>query len=783
MREKTLRALDYYKILEKTAHFASGVRAKDTILKLQPLSGVDIINSELDKVAEADKILFEYAVTPSLALDDISEALDSAKVFGVLSMADILKVARVLRVSRALQTQLLSVPDDSLTIIKDMARTIYINKRLEDDISKSILSESEMSDDASPELRNVRQKIRKMGESIKMKLNHYVTSPTYAKFMQDNIITIREDRYVVPLKAEYKGSIPGLIHDQSASGATIYVEPFAIVEMNNDLKQLILAEQAEIERILRSFTSRIGAEAGFIEYTLEIVTELDVIFAKALYANSIHAVRPIFNKEGKIRIVDGRHPLIAKEKVVSNTVYLGDTFSMLLITGPNTGGKTVCLKLIGLLELMGKTGLFVPASEAELSDFDNVFSDIGDEQSIEQNLSTFSSHVSNVIKILDQLTPDTLVLLDELGAGTDPTEGASLALSIASYILNSGAKSVITTHYNEFKEFAITTDKVENASMDFDPTTYSPTYKLIIGTPGASNALLIAERLGLKKEIVERAKQGIAAQKRDFETVLLSLEKSRKEAEAFLEESKIKLQEAEQLRKEAEEERNKLFAQREKLNVSVRKETKRLVEEAMEEANEIIEELRSLIDDPTEANVFRAQKLRKSLHKFVISEENEFTDKSEEQPGDISVGDHVLVVSLNSEGDVTSLNPIKGEAKVQLGRITSVFPISGLKRLKQKKKAEKPKPRVSGVTLYNEQVSPSINLIGKTSLEAIHELGIYLDKAHRNGLHEVQIIHGYGEGILRSAVRDYLKTRPDIESFRLGEYSEGGKGVTVAYFK
>lgn len=784
MQEKTLRSLDYYKILDKISQFAAGKRAKERILALKPLSGIEIINSELDKVSEADKILFEYSLTPSLALDDISDALDSAKVFGMLSISDILRVGRVLRVSRALRTQLLGVPDDNVTLIKDMARTIYVNKKLEDDIDKSILSETEISDDASSQLHLIRQKIRKMGESIKSKLNNYVTSPTYVKYLQDAIVTVREDRYVIPVKAEYKGAIPGLIHDQSASGATLYIEPFVIVEMNNDLKQLFLEEKTEIDRILRAFTARIGTESGFIQYTFEVVTELDVIFSKALYANAIKAVRPTFNDTGFVDIVRGRHPLIPKEKVVPNSVSVGGKFSLLLITGPNTGGKTVCLKLIGLLELMGKTGLFVPAERAELSDFDNIYSDIGDEQSIEQNLSTFSSHMKNVVEIIDGLTSNTLVLLDELGAGTDPTEGAELALSISDYIRERGAKSVITTHYNELKEYAVTTDGVENASMDFDPTTYSPTYKLIVGTPGTSNALLIAERLGLKKEIVERAEMGIDKEKRNFENILLSLEKSRKEAEQNLEDSRKKIAETEQLRKEAEQEKEKLFAQRERLNVNIRKETKRLVEEAMEEANEIIDELRGLLDDPSEANVFRAQKLRKSLKKYIINEENEFKGIGDELEGEIEKGDHVLVKSIQSEGDVLEINRNKKEAKVKLGRITSTFALDNLQRLKPKKtKAEKPVAKPSDATLFNEQVSPVLNIIGKTSLEAEREVSDFIDRCQRARLHEVQIIHGYGEGILRKTVHAYLKSRNDIESFRLGEFNEGGKGVTFAYLK
>ncbi len=784
MIEKTLRALEYAKILEKIAAYSHGEKAKNRILGLRPMTSLYEINEELDKVTEADKILFEHAVSPSVSMDDITDVLESAKVLSMLTMAEILKVGRVLRISRDLQTQLLRVPDDSVTLIKDMARTIFTDKRLEDDIDKAILSETEMNDNASSDLRNIRQKIKKTGESIKAKLYNYVNSPTYAKYIQDNIVTIREDRYVVPLKSECKGAIPGLIHDQSSSGATLYVEPFVIVEMNNELKQLLLEEQAEINRILRAFTTRIGQEADSIGYTFEVVTELDILFAKATYGNVIKGVRPVLNDRGFVDIRNGRHPLIPAERVVANSISLGGEYSMLLITGPNTGGKTVCLKLIGLLVLMGKTGLFVPALSADLANFDAVYSDIGDEQSIEQNLSTFSSHMTNVIRILDELAPNSLVLLDELGAGTDPTEGASIALSIASHILSVGAKSVITTHYNEFKEYAITTNGVENASMDFDPSTYSPTYKLIIGTPGASNALFIAERLGLKKEIVERAKLGVSTSKRQFEEVILSLEKIKKEAEQNLADAEKAKKDAEEIRKEAEQEREKLFLQRERLNLSVKKETKRLVEEAMSEATDIIEELRELLNNPTEAGVFRAQKLRKSLQSFIVDEENEFQGMAEEEEGEIVKGDRVLVKSLNSEGEVVETNAAKKEAKVRLGRIVSTFSLQNLQRLKKsEKKTKKIPPKPTVVPFYNEACSPVLNIIGKTSAEAIREVEFFIDKCLRARLHEVQIIHGYGEGILRRTVQEYLKTRAEVESFRLGNFNEGGKGVTFAYLR
>lgn len=786
MNERTLKALEYDKILAFVAHYASSKSAEKQILAMHPMNDIEEIERSLKEVEEADKLLFEYSITPSFNFDDIEFSLERAKVLSVLTMAELIKIGHVLTVARNLQTQLTKISDENITLIRQIATEIYVNKRLEDDIDKSILSESEISDDASVALKTIRIKLRKIGEKIKMKLNSFVNSASYSKYIQDNIVTVRNDRYVIPVKAEYRGAIPGLIHDQSSSGATLYVEPMVIVELNNELKTTLMEENQEIERILREFTFRISSECGFIKYTYQIITDLDIIFAKAYYANNLKAVKPTFNTNGYVNIQKGRHPLINANKVISNTIYLGKDFNMLFITGPNTGGKTVCLKLLGIILLMGMSGMFVPAFSAELSNFDNIFCDIGDEQSIEQNLSTFSGHMTNVVNIINNLTPNTLVLFDELGAGTDPAEGASLAVSISDYILSTGAKAVITTHYNELKEYAVAVEKTKNASMDFNPVTYSPTYQLIIGTPGASNALMIAEKLGLKKEIIEKAKAGISSQRFEFENIVLSLEKARRDAENNLAETEKAKTDAIFKLKEVEKEREKLYSQRERLNVSVQKETKKLVEEAMEEANEIIVELRNLIDNPDESSIFAAQKLRKSLKKYVISEENEFQGLCEELEGDITVGDWVLIKSLNSEGEVTQVNPIKREAKVKLGQIISTIKFDNMQRLNKKTKTEKKQVKHTQIEtreLFNEQVPKEINLIGLNREEALNELVTYIDKCLRVHAHEATIIHGYGEGILRATVRNYLKTIKEIELFRDGTYFEGGKGTTYVLFK
>lgn len=781
MNIKSRKTLEFDKILTQIATFANSERAKERIMDICPMKEKLYIEELLNEVEEADKILYIHSISPSFSVDNIASALEKASVMSVLTMGEIIKIGRMLRISRNLQTVLLKVKDDSITLIKTIASGIFANKPLENDIDRSILSETEMSDNASNELRNIRNKIRKIGDNIKAKLYNFVNSAQYSKVLQDNIVTVRNDRYVIPLKAEHKGAIAGLIHDQSSSGATIYLEPMVIVEMNNNLKTQLIEESKEIERLLRNFTQQVSLDVERIQQSFEIITTLDIIFAKAMYGNSIKAVKPVINNNGFINIIKGRHPLIPKNKVVSNTIYLGKDFDMLFITGPNTGGKTVCLKLVGLLVLMALSGIYIPATEAEIAIYENIFCDIGDEQSIAQSLSTFSSHIHNIKHIIDNITPNTLILLDELGAGTDPAEGASLALSISNYIKKAGAKAIITTHYNELKEYAMVTDRMNNAAMDFNPTNYEPTYRLTIGIPGASNALYIAENLGLNKEIINNARKGMVGQKTEFEKVLYELERSKKEAEQNAEDTEKLKNEAELLKKESERERERLLLQKERLNLSVRKETKKLVENSMLEANDIIDTLRDFLENPDDSKLFKAFELRKQLKKHIINDENEFEITSDEADGDIVVGDIVLIKSLNTEGTVVSLNPIKNEAHIAMGAIKSKISLDNLIRVRGKKKEELPKE--SKIELQNMTVENEINIIGKTTDEIDSSIMNFIDQAYMAGLNDIIIIHGIGEGKLRKSVRNILAKHKQVSTYRDGKYGEGGKGVTVVQLK
>ncbi|MDR2267202.1 MAG: endonuclease MutS2 [Christensenellaceae bacterium] len=795
MNSKSLKTLEFQKILSAASAHAISVPAKDVIRGITPSSNIDEITLNLEEVSEADKALFIYAINPGFGFDDVTQILEKAGVMSTLSMGELLKISALLRCARNFKASMLRLKNskvrisnevqEELKLLATLSEAVHLDNALQEEIDGAIKSDSEMNDDASVDLRSLRAKIRRQSDNIKVRLANFVNSPNYAKYIQDNIVTIRGDRYVIPVKSEFRGYIPGLIHDQSASGQTIYVEPMAIVEMNNALKTHLIEEEREIERILRQFTVKISNKLDLIKSTFDGLVYLDVVFAKAKYAASIKAVKPLMNNSGITRIIKGRHPIIASESVVPTSISVGQDYDILFITGPNTGGKTVALKLVGLLNAMACAGLFVPALEAELCVYDDIFCDIGDEQSIEQNLSTFSSHIANIVRITESATNRSLVLLDELGAGTDPAEGAALAVAISNFLKELGCRAIITTHYNELKEYAFTTERVENACMEFDPVTYGPTYKLSIGSPGTSNAIMIAQRLGLNTTIIEIAKAGISSDKVQFENVLLALEKSRQAAAIHEEKSAVLHEEAERMMKNAEAERNKLMAQREKLNESVKKETKRMVDEAMEEANSIIATMKAMLDAPSEEDLFKARALRKSLTKYVVDQENEFAEFVEVLASDtISEGDKVIVRPLKAEGIVVGINYEKDVAVVMLGKMRSNFKINDLVKLDTKETKPLTPPRaITDADLRRDSFCPEINLIGKTVHEAEIELDAYIDKAVIAGINQIRIIHGYGTGRLRDAVRRLLKSNSAILSYKAGNFNEGAGGVTIALMR
>lgn len=668
--QKSLTTLEYPKILDRLATFAQSQGGKKKASELVPYEKIADALHALNETAEADRVLFEYSLSPSFAVDDIGDILVKAKKGATLAIPDIMKVGRSLRVSRRLKYTIDKVKDCPL--LADMAMGLFENETLEKKIFDAFLSETEVVDNASNELRAIRIRIRKLNDNVRSKLQLFITSPKYSKYLQDNIITVRGDRYVIPVKSNYKGTIPGLVHDQSTSGSTLFVEPMQIVELNNELKVELVNEQLEIEKILRNFSNQIEGCADGITYSYNTVVDMDMVFAKAQLAREYKATKPELNEDGVIDIRAGRHPLIDQKKVVPVSLALKKDEKMLLITGPNTGGKTVTLKLVGLFTLMAMSGLFIPAKSANLSIFDGVYSDIGDEQSIEQSLSTFSSHIKNTIGILDVITDKSLVLFDELGAGTDPGEGAALAVSIAEYLLRVGAKSFITSHFNDLKEFSLVTKGVVAASMEFDSNTFCPTYKLVMGAIGSSNALAIAKKLGLSDEIIENAKSKISVEKRQFDNVLTAAEKTRMKAAELVSEASIDRENAAKALKDAEIEKKRIEEKREKLDESIRKETKRLIENSVEEANDILEQIKEILNKPQveDKDLFKARKLKKQLENMTADYEKEAVVEDVKDDSPLKIGDNVFVKSLQKKGKLTSINQ-RGEAVVAFGKLTT----------------------------------------------------------------------------------------------------------------
>lgn len=666
---KSLNTLEYGKILDMLATHAQSEGGKAACRALLPTSDIGEAELALDMTAEADRTLFEFSVSPSFAVDDIEETVVKAEKGAVLSIPELLRVGRALRVARRVGKSL--TPVIGVPGLHAMLAGLYSDDKLEKDIFDSFISETEVADNATPELRAIRLRIRKLGDNVKTKLQLFVTSPTYHKYLQDSIVTVRGDRYVIPVKSEFKGAISGLVHDQSASGATLYIEPMQIVELNNELKTEKLNEQAEIERILRNFSTAVSAHADRLKASYATIVEMDAIFARAQLAHAMKAVRPELDREGALSVKEGRHPLIDAKKVVPLTLAMRADERMLLITGPNTGGKTVTLKMTGLFVCMALSGLYLPAKSAKVPVFDGVYSDIGDEQSIEQSLSTFSAHIKNIIGILGRITSRSLVLFDELGAGTDPGEGAALAVSISDYVMSTGAKFLVTSHFNDLKEYALTTPGVVAASMEFDTATFRPTFKLVMGAIGTSNALDIATTLGLDKGIVERARGRISAEKRQFDNVLSAAEQTRRRAEQLVSDASLDRERAASALREAENEKRIIAEKREKLDESIRRETKRLIEDSVEEADEIIDKLKELAAKEVveDKDVFEARSLRKKLVNMSARYDTESIVEDEPDDSPLRPGDNVWVKSLSKRGTLKAVSA-RGEAEVVFGKLT-----------------------------------------------------------------------------------------------------------------
>ena len=794
MNEKVLHTLEYNKILDQLTEYAFSADAKSRCQKLRPITDRAQIEQLQQQTSDALSRLFKYGSLSFSGVTDIRDSLKRLEIGGALSAIELLRVCSLLESAKRAKAFARSQddndqPDDSLT---SLFAGIEPLTPLCDEIRRCILSEDEIADDASSTLHSIRRSMRGMNDKIRAQMNSMINNTTTRSYLQDTVITMRDGRYCLPVKAEAKSLVPGMIHDQSSTGSTLFIEPMAVVNLNNEYKELQLREQEEIEVILAGLSNLTASYATQLLANYELLTELDFIFARAAFAQTYNGVAPLFNDDGRIHIRKGRHPLLDPKKVVPIDVRLGEDFRLLIVTGPNTGGKTVSLKTVGLLTLMGQSGLHIPASErSELGIFDEVFADIGDEQSIEQSLSTFSSHMVNIIRILEQVNDRSLVLFDELCAGTDPTEGAALAISILSKLHLYGARIMATTHYSELKVYALSTPGVENACCEFDVATLSPTYRLLIGIPGKSNAFAISEKLGLPSDLITDAKGRISKSEGDFEDLIADLEKSRSTIEREQLEINQYKAEIESLKEKLEQKQERLDSSRNKILREANEQAYNILKEAKDVADETIRNFNKYgkAGAPVSEMEKERTKLRGKMDKAAqkMSEQKKASVPNHNVPKKLRIGDSVKVISMNLKGTVHSLPNARGDLYVQMGILRSLVNINDLILLEedaapgtkkfQKTSAGKIKMSKSA------SVSTEINLIGKTTDEAIPLLDKYLDDAYLAHLPSVRIVHGKGTGALRNAVQAHLKRLKYVKSFHLGEFGEGDAGVTIAEFK
>lgn len=787
MTEKTLKTLEYDKVLSLVSNYAILKGTKQRLLSLTPFSDIESVNVALKKTQEAYKLLFDYGVSGIEFFDEPSDEIERAEKGALLSLAELIRAARLLKASRLIRNTFTAIVDENIVHLPEIAGSLYCDQYLEKEILSKVISDEKLADDASEKLYQLRRKIKKLNEQIRERLNSYIHAGD--KFLQENIVTMRGDRYVIPVKSEYRSKIKGFVHDQSSTGSTVFIEPVEVLELNNQLRVTTAEESAEVEEIIRDLSHKIGMISQKLLYNAELIRDIDEYTARATYAYKTRSTMPIINQKGIIDIKRGRHPLIDPKKVVPLDVHLGKKARYLLITGPNTGGKTVTLKLVGLLTLMATSGMFVPChDQTTLALFDNIFVDVGDEQSIEQSLSTFSSHIKNLVEITNFVDSKSLVLIDEIGAGTDPDEGSALAQAIIEKLLKKGSYGIITTHYSRLKEFAYVSPDIINASMDFDSETFAPIYKLNIGIPGTSNAIEIASRLGLDKQITEYATSLLSENKVSFENVLREAEKTRKTAESE------RLELVENLNKSKEElaliekQKQKLESDRAKLYASAKAESRRIINEKVEEADELVEKIKDILakEEISSGDIITARTLRNKLEekKYNMTED-------EEEPlmltkcdiNKLKIGDTVYVKATGNYGVVQSINPKKEECFIAIGSMRMSVKARELfinEKLSKKKKVNtEVKVSVSPVTSFNTE----LNIIGKRREEAMDEVVKYLDQAVLKGVNTLRIVHGKGQKILLNAVHEILRKSPVVESFRLGKYGEGENGVTIVTLK
>lgn len=795
MNEKAFKTLEYNKIIDLLTEQAASPKAKELCRSLKPMTDKAKIEAAQTQTADALTRLFQKGSVSFSGIHDMEASLKRLEIGGTMGIDEFLALSSLLEAAKRVKAFSRGKSEDGARdSLDDLFDGIEPLTPLLDEIRRCIISEDEIADDASPALKNIRRSIRSMNDRVHSQMTAMLNNTNIRNSLQDGVITMRNGRYCLPVKAEYKNQVPGMVHDQSSTGSTLFIEPMAVVNLNNELKELYLKEQEEISVILANLSNLTSEYIPYIREDYRILTELDFIFAKASLAKIYNGTAPIFNENGYIHIRKGRHPLLNKHKVVPIDVTLGDAFDLLIITGPNTGGKTVSLKTVGLFTLMGQAGLHIPANDrSELCVFHEVFADIGDEQSIEQSLSTFSSHMTNIISILDHVDEHSLILFDELCAGTDPTEGAALAISILSKLHARGIRTMATTHYSEIKVFALETPGVENACCEFSVETLSPTYRLLIGIPGKSNAFAISGKLGLSADIIEDAKTRISTSEQNFEDLIADLESSR----VTIEKERLEIN---QYKAEVASLKKKLEAKQERLDESRDK----ILREANEQAYAILKEAKDVADTSirnfnkygtTHAPVSEMEKQRSKIRdKMSAAEKNMAGTKKKQAPAgnapkNLRIGDRVKVLSMNLTGTVHTLPNARGDLYVQMGILRSLVNVRDLVLLpddtvpaaakKTNGKSGSGKIRMS----KSASVSTEINLIGMTTDEAIAVLDKYLDDAYIAHLPSVRIVHGKGTGALRAAVHKHLKRLKYVKSFHLGEFGEGDAGVTIAEFE
>ena len=788
MNRKSLTTLEYNKIIDKLQSFAVSRDAKNKAAKLVPMTDIDKINVCLTETGDAVSRLYAKGCASFSGVSDVMGSVKRLEVGSCLNAHELLQISGVLSAAKAHKTHY-EETQDSLTPLYDSLDPV---PSLYAQIKKCIISEDEISDDASANLKDIRRNIRLANDRIHTELNKILNNQALRNCLQDYVITSRQGRYCLPVKAEYKSQVPGMVHDQSATGSTIFIEPAAVVKLNNDIRELELKEEAEIQAILADLSAQAAEYTEQIATDYKVLVKLDFIFAKAQLARNWHCTAPVMNTEHYTNIKQGRHPLIDPEKVVPIDINLGKDFNLLIITGPNTGGKTVSLKTVGLLTLMAQAGLYIPALDhSQIGIFNNIFADIGDEQSIEQSLSTFSSHMTNTIHILKNATSDSLILFDEIGAGTDPTEGAALAISILNDLHQRGITTMATTHYSEIKIYALTTPGVENACCEFDVASLKPTYRLLIGVPGKSNAFAISKRLGLPEYLIDDATRRMDAEDIHFEDIISDLETSRATIRKEQEEIARYKKEITDLKAELKAKQQRLDERTDKIIKKANQEAAEILKEAKEYADETIKTMNKhglSVKELEKQRTAVRDKINKSQEKLAVKAAPPKAHKASDI-SEFKEGIYVRILSMNLTGTVVGTPNTKGEVTVAVGSLTTKAKINNLEIITDYKEPEESKPGKSSTgqgrikMSKSASISPEINLLGCTVDEAVAKLDKYLDDAYISKLSQVRIVHGKGTGALRAGITAYLKGIPYIKNFRLGEAGEGDAGVTIVEFK